>query len=97
MFRRMQWAWRLLWTRTYVVLTDTSAVINVPAEDPDSFDNIMLLAAQTAALQNFKFSLEDLVREHEEAVQLLTRRNEQKRAKRGAKVPRSPKRANNKV
>jgi hypothetical protein len=95
--RKLLWAWRLLWTDTYVVLTDKAAVINVPSGDPDSYENIMLLAAQTAALQNFRFRLEDLVREHEEAVLLLTRRNEQKRTTRGTGVRKSPKKRSSKV
>lgn len=71
---RLKWALKLLQSRTFVVLLDKSSVVNIPLANINSFENQLLLAAQTAALQEFRSRLEDLIREHEEAISLLAHR-----------------------
>lgn len=74
LFDKLKWAYRLLFTRTFVILTDKSAAVSIPIVDPNAFESILLLTAQTHALMEFKSRLEDLIGEHEEAVKLLSRR-----------------------
>lgn len=75
---KLKWALRLLRSRTYVLLTDKEAVVSIPLADIDSFENQFLLSAQTASLQEFRSRLEDLIGEHEQAIQLLAHRKGQK-------------------
>lgn len=86
MLERLKWALRVLRTRSYVVLTDTRSVVNIPMFDQETLDDQMILAAQTASLENFKTRLEDLIREHKEAVSLLSYRQKQARAARQSTV-----------
>lgn len=75
---RLKWAFRLMRSKTYVVLTDKSSVVNIPITSLDSFENTLLLAAQTASLQEFASRLEDLISEHEQAIELIARRQGEK-------------------
>lgn len=72
--KKLEWAYRLLRSRTYVVLTDKSAVVNIPLAKVDSFENSLLLAGQASSLATFKDKLEDLISEHEQAIRLLNHR-----------------------
>lgn len=74
---RLKWALRILNSDTYVVLTDKSAVVNIPLMNPDSIQNVILLSAQTASLNEFKDRLEDTIHEHEDAIELLLRQRRQ--------------------
>lgn len=69
-------------SKSYVVLTDKKAVVQIPMIRPDSFENIMLLGAQGAALEEFYDRLGDVIKEHEEAVSLLSRRKKKGATKR---------------
>lgn len=71
---KLKWAVRLLKSNTFVILLDKTAVVNIPIVDVNKFENQLLLAGQTAALQEFKVRLEELISEHEEAIALLAYR-----------------------
>lgn len=75
MFNKLKWAYRLLRTNTYVVLTDKESAVNIPLSSLDSFDNVFLLNAQQASLKEFRDRIEDVIHEHEEAVRLLSGRS----------------------
>lgn len=74
---KLKWAFRILNSDAYVVLTDKSAVVNIPMMNPDSIQNVILLSAQTASLSEFKDRLEDSINEHEDAIKLLLRQRRQ--------------------
>lgn len=74
MFEKLRWMIRFWKSRTYVVLLDREAVVSIPLTSVDSFENQFLLSAQTASLMEFKGRLEDVIREHEQAIQLLSHR-----------------------
>lgn len=87
----------ILRTKSYVILTDDRAVASIPVVDIDTFDNVLLLSGQTAALQEFQARLYDLIIEHEEAIDLLARRSKSKLfAKKKLKYEPTPKRGKKK-
>lgn len=86
MVEKLKWMLKFWKSRTYVVLLDREAVVSIPLTNVDSFENQFLLSAQTASLMEFKGRLEDVIREHEQAIQLLSHRQSVKRqAKREAR------------
>lgn len=72
--KKLEWAFRLMRSRTYVLLTDKAAVVNVPLADVNTFENSLLLAGQAASLAEFIRRLEELKSEHEDAIQLIAHR-----------------------
>ncbi len=78
MFSKIGLAVSLLRSKTYVLLTDDKAVVSIPLVDMTKFDNILLLTAQAAALDEFQSRLADLALEHEQHVELLTNRKDSK-------------------
>lgn len=93
---KLKWAYRLLRSRTFLVLTDKASVVSIPLVDIQAHESVFLLSAQTASLQEFKSRLEDLINEHEEAIQLLAYRKGVSKASsakksNGTKVRRSTK------
>jgi hypothetical protein len=85
---KLKWMWRLLNSKTYLVLTDKASIVNIPLTRIDSFKNRFLLSAQTSALQEVYSRLGDLIREHEQAVELLFKNDSEQDSK--------PKRTSNK-
>lgn len=77
--RKLTWAYRLLRSRTYVLLTDKAAVVNIPLADVNTFENSMLLAGQAASIAEFMRRLEDLKGEHEQAIALIAHRQRHSR------------------
>jgi hypothetical protein len=75
---KLRWAYKLLRSKTFVVLLDKQSVVFMPLVDLEAFENQFILAAQTASLHQFKERLEGLIREHEEAIQLLAHRESNK-------------------
>lgn len=96
---KMKWVYRLLRSRTYVLLLDKGCVVNIPLTNINSFESTLLLSAQTAALYEFKSRLEGLIGEHEDAITLLAHRQgvqskaapkKSSSSKSGSKVRKSP-------
>lgn len=74
MLDKIKWMWRVLRSKTFVVMTDRGAVVSIPLHDINTFENQLLMAAQAASLSDFKHRLEDLIGEHEDAIKLLSHR-----------------------
>lgn len=74
--RGIKWGWRVFRSKTFIVLTDKEACINIPLEDPENIDDLMVLLSQQASLNMFKDKLEKVSDDHEEAVKLLQRQDE---------------------
>jgi len=55
--QKLKWVYRLLRSRTYIILLDKSAVVNIPLINIDSFENQFLLGAQTSSLNDFRSRL----------------------------------------
>ena len=72
---KLKLLWSLMRSKTYVVLTDTRAVVMIPLVDLKKFDSVLLLSAQTSALYSFREKLEALISEHEETVEMLTQQS----------------------
>lgn len=77
--QKLRWIWRILWSRTYVIQTDTGSVINIPILELDSLEDAFIIAAQKAMLEDFADKLEALIGEHNEATKLITFREENAR------------------
>jgi len=75
MLRKLRWAFKLLRSTHYVVLTDQEAVINFDGEDPASFDNAMLLAQQASALSMFATELDRVSKQHDDVLEQLIGRS----------------------
>lgn len=86
-YEKLKWAYRLLRSRTYVILTDKSSVVSIPLVNIEAMENQFLLAGQTASLQEFRSRLEDLIGEHEQAIALLARRQGDKQVYRKRTQP----------
>lgn len=74
MFEKLKWVYKFLRSRTYVILLDKESAVNIPLMSLDSFESQFMLSAQTASLHQFKSRLEEVIREHEEAIKLLSHR-----------------------
>lgn len=66
--------WSLFRSNAYVVVTEDKAVCSIPTMDMNKFESVMLLGAQSAALENFKENLEEVIKLHNDEIKLLTRR-----------------------
>lgn len=67
----IQWAWRVLWARAYVIADEYRAVCSIPVRDPHSFDNILMLSAQYSSLTEMRNRINDLLAEHENSSKQL--------------------------
>ena len=74
MLQKIKWAYRLLRTDSYVVLTDKQSVINLPIVDGDRIEDIVLMKVQIASLEDFSQKLLALIRGYKDAERLLMHR-----------------------
>ena len=81
MIDKLKWAYKLLRSNTYVVLTDKDSVVNIPLTKLDTFENIFLVSAQAASLKDFKNRLEGVIKEHGEVINHLAREKKTPRKK----------------
>jgi hypothetical protein len=65
---KLRWAKKLLKAKFFVVMTDTESAIAFEGANPDNFEDVVALAAQTAELENFYQQLGGLVKDHKAAV-----------------------------
>ncbi len=72
--QKIKWAYRILHSSAFVVLTDESSVIQIPLANLDTFQHSFILNAQTASLKEFHDRLGDLIDEYEQEMRLLHRR-----------------------
>jgi hypothetical protein len=74
MFRNLSWAWKILRSKTVILLTDKEAICHIPFVDLDSFDNVLLLSGQQTALATIRDNVDGLVKEHSSAIEALAER-----------------------
>lgn len=70
---KTRWAAKILRAKYFVALTDKESVIVFDGVNPESFTDVMALAAQTAELDVFYDELGTLVKRHKLAVSKLTK------------------------
>jgi hypothetical protein len=63
--KHIKWAWKLLRSRNFIVVTDTEGVVNVEVADNPQFEDMMVLTQQAVALQMFQDKLEELAKQHD--------------------------------
>lgn len=81
---QIKWAFKILRTKTFIILTDTEAVVQVPLHEVETMQSKFLLIAQQSSLKEFNRRLEEVIKEHEQAITLLKHR--EKYAKKGTKT-----------
>lgn len=77
---KAKWAAKLLRARYFVLLTDTESAICLSAVDPNSIDDTLSLVAQTASIHSFIEKLQEFEKEHNRALQRLTKRTHAKKS-----------------
>ena len=73
-YRNVLWAWRVLLSRNYVVVTDNEAVCSIQVKDPESIESVARLEFQSIVLGKIRESIVRLESEHSDAIALLKRR-----------------------
>jgi hypothetical protein len=68
---KARWAAKLLRSKHFVVLTDKESVICLQGADPDNIEDFVILAAQTAELQDFSDKLKLLIKDHDRAIRRM--------------------------
>lgn len=79
--RRLRIIWDLLFSYTYVVLTDKNATIYIPLMDLDKMQNQVILGSQKASLKEFRDRLTEVIKEHDRQTKLLQHRKRNSRNK----------------
>ena len=74
MLDKLVWAFRLLRSRSFVLLTDKQSVVMLPLADVNKMERLFIISSQTTSLYEFKERLEEVIDEHEQAAELLLRR-----------------------
>lgn len=83
-----KWAFKVLRTKTFIILTDREAIVQVPMHGLEAMDNQFMLIAQQSSLKEFNNRLEEVISEHEQALRLLKHRTKQtKKTTKRKKVP----------
>ena len=80
---QIKWAFKILRTKTFIILTDTEAVVQIPLHEVDTMESRFLLIAQQSSLKEFNRRLQGVIEEHERAIKLLKHR--EKYAKKASK------------
>lgn len=73
-YRNIYWAWKVLFSRSFMVVTDNEAVCSIPLIDPDNVESVARLEFQATVLGKIKESLIRLEKEHKDAITLVKRR-----------------------
>lgn len=61
----LRWARKIMKSRNFVIMTDTESVIFLDGIDPNSMDNLVMLAAQASSLDDFIARLKEVAKHHE--------------------------------
>jgi hypothetical protein len=75
------WAWRVLRSKTFVVLTDTNAAVYLPLANPDEFSDLMMLKQQRAVFTLFTDEFKKIEKAHNDAVKLLLHKEKNGKAR----------------
>lgn len=67
----VKWANKVLRAKHFVVLTDTESYIAMEGMDPNSMDDMLVLQAQQASIDQFMDALKTLNDQHKKRIQRL--------------------------
>lgn len=82
MLNKLVLAYKLLRSSSYVVLTDSTAIVHIPPlMNPENIQNTIILGSQSASLKVFRDRLNGVIKEHEHATKLLLHRKRSTRNK----------------
>lgn len=73
--------WELLWSYSYIILTDKNATIHIPMMDVNKMQDIIILGAQKSSLKEFRYQLDGVIKEHDRQAKLLLHRKRNSRNK----------------
>lgn len=79
MFKKIKAIIAITHSDGFAVATSKEAMMAFPTVELDNMNNIILLSAQRSALESFRDNIDNVISEHDEAVQLLERRQKGKR------------------
>lgn len=68
---KLKWAYKVLKSKYFVVLTDKESAIMFHGIDPTSFEDVLALDAQTNDLQRFIYELNKLALSHRKQLRKL--------------------------
>lgn len=88
---KAKWAAKLMRSKHFVVLTDKESVICIKGVNPNDITDFVTLAAQTAELQNFSISLQQLIKDHDVAIRKLSGIKEKRAKKKNTPTKRGKK------
>lgn len=81
---KLKWARKLLKAKMFIVMTEKESAIAVDGADPYTFTDAMALAAQSAELEMFQQSLNQLVKDHQDALKNLSGVSNEAKTKKSA-------------
>lgn len=73
MIDKIKLAYQLFNTNTYILMTDKISVMSMPLVDVDAFSNTVLLSGQNYALHEMRNRIDEVIREHDIAIENLHR------------------------
>lgn len=69
MILNAKWALKLLRTKSFIIITDTEAICNIPLIDLEKLDNVVMLTAQTSQLLAIMEQLSDIGEKHKKRLE----------------------------
>jgi hypothetical protein len=84
--RNIQWAWKVLTSKSFAVMTDSETAIQIDVLDPFEMEDLTTLLGQQQSFKVFNERFTQLEIDHEQAVHLLKRRANAKDKKRAKQV-----------
>lgn len=63
--KNIQMAWYVLWSKSYIVVTDRLGANHIPYIDPLIMEDVLVLSAQRTVLREMRDRLDDMIKEHD--------------------------------
>lgn len=84
--RNIQWAWKVLTSKTFAVMTDSETAVQIDVLNPFEMEDLTTLLGQQQSFRVFNERFTQLESDYEQAVYLLKRRTNAKDKKRAKQV-----------
>lgn len=84
--RNIQWAWKVLTSKTFAVMTDSETAVQIDVLNPFEMEDLTTLLGQQQSFRVFNERFTQLESDYEQAVYLLKRRANAKDKKRAKQV-----------
>ncbi len=84
--RNIQWAWKVLTSKTFAVMTDSETAVQIDVMNPFEMEDLTTLLGQQQSFRVFNERFSQLESDYEQAVYLLKRRANAKDKKRAKQV-----------